>query len=134
MYINISIADLSIDIIFNEQNGTISFLRKTIQQNKLFKDSNIETFVLYRKIIRDHKEKIKTFSENILEVMILYIKSVNVSAKEKEMCVFIIQDLVEAKLCGNANVMDLLKSLMEILTSTSSISNLPSRCKQKYFK
>lgn len=60
--------------------------------------------------------------------MILYIKSINVSAKEKEMGVFVIQDLVMSKLCGNANLTDILKDLMEILTTASSISNLPSRC------
>lgn len=54
--------------MFDGENGLLSFLKKSLRSNKLFKDANVKTLQFFQKLIKDHPAKAKHYAESIIEV------------------------------------------------------------------
>ncbi|GAB0097641.1 DNA-dependent protein kinase catalytic subunit [Sergentomyia squamirostris] len=106
--------DLAIDIIFNANHGTISILFQSIQHNKMFKQCNIDIFQLHLRIIREYSEKMSNYVPAIIQYTTKYIIANNVSAKEKELCMQIIQEMLLKKLCGSVDLPAVLDKLFRV--------------------
>lgn len=63
-----SAIDLTISRVFDGENGLLSFLKKSLRSNKLFKDANVKTLQFFQKLIKDHPAKAKHYAESIIEV------------------------------------------------------------------
>ena len=55
---------------FNENDGLIAFLKKTLKFKKLFKASNIKTFQLLQKIIENENKAVEQYAKSVLQVNI----------------------------------------------------------------
>uniref|UniRef100_A0A1B0CHQ8 DNA-dependent protein kinase catalytic subunit CC3 domain-containing protein n=1 Tax=Lutzomyia longipalpis TaxID=7200 RepID=A0A1B0CHQ8_LUTLO len=116
--------ELAIDTIFNVDRGTIALLSQTIQYDKLFKQCNIEIFQLHLKIIREYPGKMTRYVTSVIQYTTKYLIAVNVSAREKEFCMQIIQELFLKKLCDSIDFPTVLEKLFRIFNESDPAARL----------
>jgi hypothetical protein len=108
-------SDCALEAVFEPSTGTIKFLKNAIDCKKLFKDSNIEILQLYRQLLTKYSHRLLIYSKSIIDCLSLFINSSQVSAKEKELSVLVIYDIVLLQSDGNSiEITDLLKQLFNV--------------------
>lgn len=93
--------------IFDENFGTIYFLTSTIAERKLFHEANAHVFTIWIKLLKYYgntRNKFESHVISIIEICIKYIQQAdNVSAKEREKAVQVLQEIFQNKLVSVLN-------------------------------
>ncbi|KAL5274705.1 PRKDC family protein [Megaselia abdita] len=95
-------ADVLICNIFDEQLGTIPFLSSTILERKLFQEANVLVFTIWIQLLKHYGNSSDKFEKHvnaIVHICINYIRQGdNISAKERERAVQVLQEVIQHKL------------------------------------
>lgn len=105
--------ELNISKLFDDQQGMLTFLSRSIKADKMYKDANCKVLELFERILcGSHRQKTVEFAPSIAEVMLQFIRASNVSANEKERATIVLRSLVEHKLCARVPLNDVLKQVL----------------------
>ncbi|XP_059610251.1 DNA-dependent protein kinase catalytic subunit-like [Phlebotomus argentipes] len=116
--------DLAVDIIFNMNHGTVALLFQSLQYNKLFKECNEEILKLHLKIVREYSGKMPKYVTSVIKYSTKYIVALNVSAKEKELCMQIIHEMFLRKLCDAIDFPTVLSKIFRVFNDKDPPSRL----------
>lgn len=90
------LSDFAIQLLFEPSSSTslTNFLKKK-ERSKDFKNSKAGSLNLIRKLIARYNAKLKNFIRPIVNVCLRYLEASEVSAREKELSVNTLQDIVQ---------------------------------------
>lgn len=104
--------------MFDAEQGLLVFLSRTVKLHKLHSSANCRAMELFHTICTGaHKKQVTDFAPAIVERMLAFVLSGDVSALEKERATVVLHALVKGGLCGQVPIKDLLAQVLQVFNN-----------------